>query len=166
MDSLPLPMDIISHIRLYDSHPVADMVRNAYAYEVCFETPRRISELYDTYQEAYQEYTKWYNDKNKSSISIVRRLKHAVIISDIINCAPWAKADGEHHPEWMEHEYALDDFSDDLYFSKYCLVDCDWCFNRIEKGSEEHGRCMTNGDELYCEDCQERSVWDLAHEDD
>ena len=28
MDSIPLPMDIISHIRQYVSHPVADMVRN------------------------------------------------------------------------------------------------------------------------------------------
>ena len=29
MEYLPLPMDIISHIRLYDSHPVADIVRPA-----------------------------------------------------------------------------------------------------------------------------------------
>jgi hypothetical protein len=188
MDSLPLPTDIISYIRLYDSHPVADMIRNAYAYQAWFMVDYdalgvnwasgrcEIAELYDTYQEAYQEYTKWYNDKNKQPISIIRRLKNRAVIDDVINRkdlryqelpGTTALNRAPHHPcerlpEMMEDEYTIEDFSDDLYFRKYCLVDCDWCFDRIEKGSEEHGRCMTNGDELYCEDCQERNVWDPA----
>lgn len=189
MDCLPLPMEIISYIRLYDSHPVADMIRKAYAYQVWFIVDYdaigvnwasgrcEIAELYDTYQEAYQEYTKWYADKNKSPISIIRRLKNRAIISDVINRkdlryeelpgttalnkAPIPKSSRKRLPEIMEHEYdefmCADDFvisTDDLYYRKYYCVWCKWCGDMIEKGSEEHGRCMTNGDELYCEECQ------------
>ena len=35
MDCLPLPTDIISHIRLYVSHPVADIIKNAITWRVC-----------------------------------------------------------------------------------------------------------------------------------
>lgn len=34
MESLPLPMDIITKIREYDSHVIADMVRNNGVYEL------------------------------------------------------------------------------------------------------------------------------------
>tara|TARA_R110000868_G_scaffold195671_1_gene441347 strand:- start:32 stop:703 length:672 start_codon:yes stop_codon:yes gene_type:complete len=184
MDSIPLPMDIISHIRQYVSHPVADMVRDGFMYVAWYMVDfylvgfcnrpiglREYSEMYDTYQEAYGEYLKYYNDDIKISATIVRRL-NPVKVCNIIKKrmdenwyvgwgVPGAEelniaGDERHPPKIMEHEYTNNNLSKNIreQYEKYDCVECSNCGDGFEKGSEEHGKCRTNGDELYCEYCQ------------
>jgi len=183
MEYLPLPTDIISYIRLYDSHPVADMVRDGFMYVAWYMVDYDLAgvkwargrheywEMYDTYQEAYGEYLKYYNDEIKKSATIVRRLNPKKVC-DVVKRrtdpnwyvdweVPGAEelniaGDERRPPKIMEHEFTRQSISKNIMelYEKYDYVECSWCCNRIEKGSEEHGRCMTNGEELYCEYCQ------------
>ena len=183
MEYLPLPTDIINKIRLYDSHPVADMVRDGFMYVAWYDVDWDLAgirgvrgqseywEMYDTYQEAYGEYLKYYNDEIKKSATIVRRLNPKKVC-DVVK----EKTDSNWYVDWevpgaeelniagnerrppkiMEHEFTNKTISNNLreLCEKYDCVECSSCYDRIERGSEEHGRCMTNGEELYCEYCQ------------